>query len=115
MMIDNCSDNILMVKLDPEPGIRKQLDRLMELIREGSTADVLIDFSDVDIMTSLSLSGFLQLRKLLNIAGHRLVFCNCSNMTKDIFHVTCFDDIFEFIDDKEEAIEALERSRIRDN
>lgn len=107
MTIKSHADNLIIVELPPEPDIRKELDTLMELLRAGTGCDVLIDFSRVNIMTSMALSGFMQLRKLMIDLGRHLIFCNATSITKDIFRVTCFEGIFEFVDDKAEALGAL--------
>lgn len=108
MTIKSYADNIILVDLPGEPDIRKELDNLMEILHAGSNCDVVIDFSSVNIMTSMALSGFLQLRKLMEQADRRLIFCSAAPITKDIFKVTCFEGIFEFIDDRTEALEALQ-------
>lgn len=108
MAIKNESDGIIIVELPTEPNIRAELDTLMEVLRSGADNDVILDFSDVDIMTSMSLSGFLKVREIVIEAGKRLIFTNCAALTKDIFTVTCFDGIFEFIDDRTEAVKMLQ-------
>lgn len=108
MAIQDYSDHIILVELPSEPQIRQELDKVMEIVRQKADYDVVIDFSSVDIMNSLTLSGFLQLHKLLAGSEHRLIFCNTAPITKDIFKVTCFDGIFEFVDDKSDALASLQ-------
>ena len=108
MAIQDYSDNIILVELPAEPQIRQELDKTIEIVRQRTDCDVVADLSNVDIMTSLSLSGFLQLHKLLVDSGHRMVLYNAAPITKDIFRVTCFDGIFEFIDDKSDALASLQ-------
>lgn len=107
MAIQNYSDNIILVELPPEPNIRAELDKVMEMVHQRADCDVLIDFSRVDMMVSLSLSGFIQLHKLLAASGHRLIFFNASSLTKGIFKVTCLDGVFEFADDLSAATAML--------
>ena len=107
MAISNYSQGIIIVELPPEPNIRAELDKLMEILNAGADNDVIIDFSKVDIMTSMTLSGFLKVREIISEAGRRLIFVNISAITKDIFKVTCFDGIFEFADDKNQALTDL--------
>jgi anti-anti-sigma factor len=107
MAIKSYADNIILVELPPEPEIRKELDTLMEILNAGNGCDVVLDFTHVTILTSMALSGFLQLRKLMEKSDRKLIFCNASPITKDIFKVTCFDGIFEFINDKTEALKTL--------
>lgn len=108
MAIQDYSDNIILVELPSEPQIRQELDKVMEIVRQRADCDVVVDLSNVDILLSLSLSGFIQLHKLLIGSGRRLVLCNTSSTTKGIFRVTCFDGIFEFIDDKSDAVASLQ-------
>ena len=107
MAIKNYSDSIILVDLPAEPNIRAELDTLMDILKAGGNCDVIIDFSNIDIMTSLSLSGFLMVRELIVSAGKRLIFCNTSAITKDIFTVTCFDGVFEFVNNVDHAVETL--------
>jgi len=111
MAINNYSESIILVELPPEPNIRAELDQLMEILNANTNCDVIIDFDNVDIMTSLTLSGFLKVREIIGKAGRRLIFVNTSSITKDIFTVTCFDGIFEFLDDKNQAIDALAQTQ----
>jgi len=99
MAILDHSNNIILVKLPPEPQIRNELDKAMEIVRQGGGCDVIIDFSRVDIMTSLSISGFLQLYKILAKFNRGIVFFNVTPLVKDIFNATCLDNIFKFADD----------------
>jgi anti-anti-sigma regulatory factor len=107
MAICNYSEGVIIVELPPEPGIRSELDSLMEILRRGIGYDVVVDFAKVDIMTSLTLSGLLKVREIVAEASKRLIFVNASSITKDIFAVTCFDGIFEFADDRNEILAAL--------
>jgi anti-anti-sigma regulatory factor len=109
MAIKNDSEGIIIVELPAEPNIRSELDNLMEILKAGADNDIIIDFSDVDIMTSMSLSGFLKVREVVLDAGKRLIFTNAAALTKDIFTVTCFDGIFEFVDDQSEAMKMLQQ------
>jgi anti-anti-sigma regulatory factor len=107
MSISKYSQGVIFVELPPEPDIRTELDNLIEILDADADNDIIIDFDKVDIVTSLTLSGFLKVREIAAKAGRRIIFVNISSITRDIFTVTCFDGIFEFVDDKEQALEAL--------
>ncbi len=111
MTICDYSDNIIVIELPPEPDLRAELDRAMEIIQAKCTSDVIMDFSKVDIMTSMSLSGFLKVREAICEASRRLIFCNAKPITKDIFKVTCFDGVFEFTDNLDQAVEILSKAK----
>jgi anti-anti-sigma factor len=78
------------------------------MVRDRGDCEVVIDFSDVDIITSSNISKLLKLRKLLADCGHKLVFCNVSPATKGVFTITGLDDIFEFVQDKFIALASLQ-------
>jgi anti-anti-sigma factor len=108
MGIQNWSDDILLVELPQEPQIVDELRVVIDLVRSRGDCDVVIDFSEVDIVTSSSLSALLKLRKLLVDCEHRLIFCDVAPATKSIFTVTGIDSIFEFVDNKAVALAGLQ-------
>jgi anti-anti-sigma factor len=108
MGIQNWSEDIILVDLPQEPGMGDELKTVTEMARDRGDCDVVVDFSDVDIVTSSSLSKLLKLRKLLTDCGHRLIFCNVAPATRGIFTVTGLDGIFELADDKFVALASLQ-------
>jgi len=74
MGIQDWSDDIVLVDLPQEPQIGDELKAVTEMVRDRGDCDVVVDFSNVDIVTSSSLSKFLKLRKLLSDCGHKLVY-----------------------------------------
>lgn len=108
MGIQDWSEDIILVDLKPKPDMGDELKNITGMVRDRGDCDVVIDFSDVDVVTSSSLSKLLKLRKLLLDCGHRLVFCNIAPATKGVFKVTGLDGIFEFVDDKFVALASLQ-------
>jgi anti-anti-sigma factor len=108
MGIQDWSDDIILVDLPSEPEMGDELKTVTEMVRDRGDCEVVIDFSNVDIITSSSISKLLKLRKLLADCGHRLVFCSVAAATKGIFTVTGLDGIFEFADDKFVALAGLQ-------
>lgn len=108
MGIQDWSEDVVLVDLPEEPQMGDELKTVAEIIRDRGNCDVVVDFSNVDIITSSSLSKLLKLRKLLADCGHRLLFCNVAAATKGIFTVTGLDGVFEFADDKFVALASLQ-------
>ncbi len=109
MGIQDWSENIIVVDLPQEPDLGDELEALTDIVRNRGNCEVVLDFSEVDIVTSSSLSKLLKLRKLLTDCGHKFVFCNLAPATKGIFTVTGLDDdVFEFVDDKFVALAGLQ-------
>jgi anti-anti-sigma factor len=107
MGIQDWSDNSILVDLPGEPETGNELLSVTKMARDRGDCDVVIDFSDVDIVTSSSLSKLLKLRKMLSDSGHKLVLCSVSAATKGIFMITGLDGNFEFADDKSEVLASL--------
>jgi anti-anti-sigma factor len=108
MGIQNWSEDIILVDLPPEPELGDELQTATEAARDRGDCEMVIDFSNVDIITSSSLSKLLKLRKLVGDCGHRLVFCSVAPATKGIFTITGLDGIFEIVDDKFVALASLQ-------
>ena len=108
MGIQDWSENIILVDLPQEPNVGDELQTVTEMVRDRGDCDVVMDFANVDILTSSSLSKLLKLRKLLTDCEHRLVFSNVAPATKGIFTVTGLDGIFEVADDKFVALASLQ-------
>jgi anti-anti-sigma factor len=108
MGIQDWSEDIILVDLPQEPEMGDELKTVTEIVRERGNCDAVIDFSNVDIVTSSSLSKLLKLRNLLADCSHQLVFCNVAAATRGIFTVTGLDGIFEFADDKFVALASLQ-------
>ncbi len=108
MGIQNWSDDVILVDLPREPQMGDELKSVTEMVRDRGDCDVVIDFSEVDIITSSSLSKLLKLRKLLTDCGRKLVFSNAAPATRGIFTITGLDDVFEFVDDKFVALASLQ-------
>jgi anti-anti-sigma factor len=111
MGLQNWSDQIVLVDLPREPRMRGELKTVIDIVRDRGDCDVVMDFSNVDIMTSASISSLLRLRKLLADCGHRLIFCNLPAATRSVFTVVGLDEIFEFAEDRYAAFAAIQPSK----
>ena len=108
MGIQNWSDSIILVTLAEEPQMGEELRTVIEIARDRGDCDVVIDFFDVDIVTSSSIAKILKLRKILKDSGRRLILCGVRNATRGIFMVTGLDGVFEFVEDKFIALASLQ-------
>ena len=109
MEIQDWPEDIILMNLPAEPQMANELIAVTEKVRDRGDCDVVIDFSDVDIITSSSLSKLLKLRKILSDNDHKLVFCSVALATKRIFLVTGLEKISKFADDKFMALESLQK------
>lgn len=107
MTTENHSEDVLLVELHPEPDLDTELATVASTVQVEGECDVIVDLSKVDIVTSSSLSKLLELRRLLDGRGRRLVLCGLSADCEEIFAVAGLDQVFEFAEDKSEAVEAI--------
>ena len=108
MGIQNWSDNVILINLANEPQMAEELQTVIEMVTENGTCDIVVDFADVDIITSSSIAKLLKLRKILSGCGRSIVFSSVSAKTKNIFAVTGLEGIFEFVEDQFIALAGLQ-------
>lgn len=102
----NEQKNVILVVCPPKPGIDERLEQLVVIIRKKIT-NIVIDFSDVNVITASNISALLILRELLESEGHRLILSGINSRIKNVFVVTKLHRIFEFTDDKTIAMTAF--------
>jgi anti-anti-sigma factor len=108
MGIQEWSENVLLVSLAPEPDMCEELKTITDMVRQRKGCSVVVDFSEVDIVTSSSLAQLLKLQKMLDDNDQQFVVCGMSKRTKSIFDVTGLDKVFEFVQDKFTALAGLQ-------
>jgi anti-anti-sigma factor len=107
MVVQNWSDDIVLAELHREPQLEEELKTVIDIVKDRGDCDVILDFSDVDIITSPSLAKLLKLRQSLMDCSHRLIFCGVGEFTRSAFKVTGLDGLFELADDRSTASAAL--------
>ena len=107
MGIQNWSEAIILLNLAAEPQLGEELQTTIDMVRRR-IRDVVVDFSEVDILTSSSIAKLLKLRKALSDSDHRLVLSGLKARTRNIFSVTGLDVVFEFVEDQFLALAGLQ-------
>ncbi|MHC4645334.1 MAG: STAS domain-containing protein [Planctomycetota bacterium] len=107
MSIQNLCEKVIVVALPKEPDISKELKTVNEIVGNGTDCDVIVDFSSVETLTSVSISNLLILHRMLEERGRRLILCNVSFLTKCIFTVAGLDRVFAFLDNRSAALAKL--------
>ena len=112
MSIQNWSENVIIVDLPKEPQIAEEIQTVIDQFKDRADCNVVVDFSEVDIITSSSISALLSLNKLLTDSECQLILCNVSKATKNIFRVIGLLELFNFVDDKFIALASLQMALI---
>lgn len=109
MDISRPEPDILLVSLSPEPQLTQELAHLRENLARGADENLVLDLAGVEIVTSLCLGRLLALQQVLSQHGRRLVLCSVRLATKCIFRVAGLDDVFEFQNNRLDALKSLRR------
>ena len=110
MGIQDWSETVILVNLAAEPYMGEELSTVIAMAAEHSERDVVVDFADVQIVTSSSIAKLLKLRKTLFDNGRQLVLSSVQPKTRTIFTLTGLDSVFEFLDDQFVALASLQVS-----
>jgi len=108
--IENYLEDVLFVSLPKEPHFGTELETLNEIASEGCNRNVIIDFSQVKVLTSESICGLMILDKYLASSARHLVFFGASEAIKHIFERTGLAAVFQFADDEYLALQAVRRA-----
>ena len=108
MGIQNWSDTVILVSLAPGPYMGEELTTAISMAAEQPEKDVIIDFAEVQIVTSSSIAKLLKLRKTLFDNDRRLVLSSVQPKTRSIFTLTGLDVVFDFLDDQVLALASLQ-------
>jgi anti-anti-sigma factor len=102
------SEDILMIDLPPQPQQSDEFETLNTMLGETIDCDVVMDFSNVEMLTSESICGLLILARLLGGAGHEFVLCSVPPAINDIFVRTGLLSVFAFADTQAEALARMQ-------
>ena len=108
MAIKHLSDEVVLVLLPKEPQLRHELEIVNETISNDGNYDVVIDFSQVEILSSSSISNLLILHNLLCEHGRKLILSNVALPTRGLLNVAGLEGFFSYADDKYVALERLQ-------
>jgi anti-anti-sigma factor len=111
MTIRGVEARVLYVSLSREPGLHKDLDLLRTRVRTADAVDIVVDMSQVDTIASASIGSLVLLYKHLHQRGQRLILCHTRVVTQSILYVAGLSELFEFAEDKVEALARLHEDR----
>src|SRR5262245_35873562 len=81
-------------KLLEEGLIQAVGEQLSRLADEAGRGQVLLNFGNVDALSSMALSKFISLHKKVQSAGGRLIVCNLNPTIDEIFATTQLASLF---------------------
>jgi anti-anti-sigma regulatory factor len=95
----NWPEDIIIVKLPAEPQTSDELQAVIKISHDRLDRDLIVDFSNVDTISCLSLCNLMKLHRILSDHGRRLILYNVTPATRDSLHNYAFNRIFELASD----------------
>ena len=112
MKVENLASDIVVFELQREPQMNGELQVVIDTTSQRPDCNVILDFTNVDIITSSSLTKLLKLRQTLLAAGRQMVLCSIHPFTKSAFEVTGLDGVFALAADRPSGVVILRSGRL---
>ncbi len=94
-------------KILDEQNIQVIGEQLFSLIDELNRKKLLLNFGNVEYMSSAALGKLITLNKKVQTAGGRLVLCNIDPQIREVFEITKLDKLFVIRGDEQEALQVF--------
>ena len=97
-------------KILDESQLARLENSFMPLIAETPAIQLIVDFSNVQFLTSAVLGLLIRVSKKVYETDGKLRLCSIDDKIMDIFRITRLDKIFEIYKDIDDAMIGLKRS-----
>lgn len=108
MAVEQWSQDVWLVHLADDPQFT---DDLASLPPGKPGLRVVLDFSEVHVITSSNIAGLLKLRQTLLKTDGGLLLCGVGATVRHAFAVTGMEQIFHFVNDVSTALAMVQLSR----
>ena len=99
--------NFLDKRILDEPTIQVIADQLFSLVDDAKKHKMVLNFNNVEYMSSAALGKLINLHKKLTGVKGRMALCNVIPQIYEVFTITRLDKIFKIYPDEDTAIKAL--------
>mgnify|MGYP000552706257 CR=1 FL=1 len=79
--------------------------QLLELVADKNRRKLILDFSQVQFMSSSALGILIQLNKQAAAIKGQVIICSLKKELKRVFEITSLHKLFTFCDDEKQALE----------
>jgi anti-sigma B factor antagonist len=94
-------------KILDEPTIQVIGDQLFSLVDEEGWRKLLLNFGNIEYLSSAALGKLITLNKKLQAAGGRLILCNIDPQIYEVFEITKLDKFFNIQKEEQAALQAF--------
>ena len=92
-------------KILDEQNIQIIGEQLFGLVDESARKRLLLNFSNVEYMSSAALGKLITLNKKVQAAGGKLVLCNIIPQIKEVFEITKLNKLLNIRKDEQEGLQ----------
>jgi anti-anti-sigma factor len=107
MNVEQRMEQVLLVKLSHGAPAGEELESALALTSRERSRHVVVDFSEVQVMTSGMLSQLMILERQLDAFDRRLVLCSVRAEVANVFQCVGLQGLFRFAKDQTTAFEWL--------
>jgi len=94
-------------KILDEQNIQIIGEQLFSLVDEEGWRKILLNFSNVEYLSSAALGKLITLNKKLTQAGGKLILCNIDAQIYEVFEITKLDKFFKIMKEEQAALQAF--------
>ena len=98
--------NFLDKKILDEQNIQLIGEQLFALVDNDKKKKIVLDFSNVDYLSSAALGKIIALNNKVKKEGGKLVLCKFKEDIKEVFTITRLDKLIKIVDDQQAALQA---------
>jgi anti-sigma B factor antagonist len=94
-------------KILDEQNIQVIGEQLFSLVDEEGWRKILLNFGNVEYLSSAALGKLITLNKKLQQAQGKLILCNIDPQIHEVFEITKLDKVFKIVREEQAALQAF--------
>src|SRR5947199_8514477 len=94
-------------KILDEQNIQSIGEQLYGLVDEAGRRKILLNFGNVEYLSSAALAKLITLNKKLQQSGGRLILCNIDPQIREVFEITKLNKLFNIQPEEQTALQAF--------
>ena len=95
-------------KILDEQNIQVIGEQLFSLVEELGRHKIVLNFRNVEYLSSAALGKFITLNKKVNASGGKLALCNIDPQIYEVFEITKLNRLFNIHKDEQSALQVFE-------
>src|SRR5205807_3244484 len=109
--VENIGDvtvvNFVDKKILEEQNIQNIGEQLFALVEQDGLTKLLLNFGNVEYLSSAALGKLITLNKKTKASGGKLVLCKIDPQIREVFEITKLDKLFVIRGDEQEALQVF--------